>query len=70
MPVILAEIRRIPVQSQSRQIVHEILPQTNKQTNKQKNPGFSTWLVEWLKALSSNPSFAKKSEKLPYHRRC
>jgi hypothetical protein len=59
MPVIPAiqeaEIRRITVQSQLRQIVHETLPQ---KTYHKK------WLVEWLKvwALSSNPSTAKKKK--------
>jgi hypothetical protein len=44
MPVILAEIRRITVQSQSGKIVHKTLPQKNK--TKQKKP--QKGLVEWL----------------------
>jgi hypothetical protein len=57
MPIILAtegaEIRRIKVQSQSRQIVHK--------TISQKYPT-QKGLVEWLKmkALTSNPRTAKK----------
>jgi hypothetical protein len=60
MPVILAtqeaEIRRITVQSQSRQIVfHQTLSQ---------KPFTKIRLVEWLKvkALSSSPSTAKKNQ--------
>jgi hypothetical protein len=58
-PVILdtheAEIRRIKVQSQTGQIVHE--------TQSQNYPS-KKGLVEWLmvKALSSSPSTAKKKE--------
>jgi hypothetical protein len=60
MPVILAtqeaEIRRITVQSQSRQIVCETL--SHKTLHK-------TRAGEWLKvkALSSNPSIAKKKKR-------
>jgi hypothetical protein len=56
MPVILAtqeaELRKIPVQSQSKQIVQKILSQ--------KNPSQKR-LVEWLKVwtLSSSPSTYK-----------
>jgi hypothetical protein len=52
-----AEIRRIAVQSQPRQIVHE--PPISKKTHHKKG------LVEWLKgkALSSNLSTAKKKKK-------
>jgi hypothetical protein len=59
MPVILAtqkaEIRRMEVQSQQRQIVCETLPQ-----NKTKRG-----LVEWLKveAPSSSPSSTEKQQK-------
>jgi hypothetical protein len=58
MPVILAtqeaEVRRIMVQSQPRQIVSEILSQ---------KPFTKIGLVQWLKvkALSSSPSTAKKT---------
>jgi hypothetical protein len=64
MPVILAtqeaEIRRITVQSQPRQIVHKTLSG--------KNPSQKR-AVEWLKvqALSSNPSTAKKQNKQKSH---
>jgi hypothetical protein len=60
MPVILvtqeAEIRRIEVQSQPRQTVHEILSQNN---TSQKG------LAEWLRvyALSSNSNTTKKKKK-------
>jgi hypothetical protein len=62
MPVILAtqeaEIRRITVQSQSRQIEGETLSEKNHH---------KIGLVEWLKvkALSSNSSTAKKKKKKP-----
>jgi hypothetical protein len=51
-----ADIRRIMVQSQSRQIVCKTLPQ--------KIPITKKWLVEWLKlkALSSNPSTTKQQQ--------
>jgi hypothetical protein len=61
MPVILAtqeaEIRRISVQSQPRQIVLESLTRKKKITKIR--------LVEWLKgkALSSNPQYSKKKKK-------
>jgi hypothetical protein len=61
-PVILAiqeaEIRRIEVGSQPRQIVQETLSQKKKNHKK--------GLVEWLKvkALSSNPSTTKKRSHL------
>jgi hypothetical protein len=61
IPVILviqeAEIRRIVVQGQLGQTVHETLSP--------KNPLQETGLVEWLKvkALSSSPSAAKKKKK-------
>jgi hypothetical protein len=51
-------MRRIVVQSQSGQIVHEILSQKKKQ-NKQENPSHTNTkkrLVEWLKALGLSPS--------------
>jgi hypothetical protein len=58
MPVILAtqeaEIRRMAVQSQPRQIVFKTLSQ--------KYPS-QKGLAEWLKALSSSPSTAKKKQK-------
>jgi hypothetical protein len=49
-------MRKITVQSQLRQIVHEILSSKNHHKK---------GLVEWLKvqALSSNPSTAKKENK-------
>jgi hypothetical protein len=62
MPVILAtqeaEIRRIAVQSQPRQIFHKIL--SRKTLSQKKKIG----LVEWLKvnALSSSPSTLKKKK--------
>jgi hypothetical protein len=51
-----AEIRRIVVQSQPQQIVHETLSR--------KKPLAKIRLVEWLKlqALSSNPSTTKKKK--------
>jgi hypothetical protein len=51
-----AEIRRIAVQSQPEQIVHETL---SLKTLSQK-----TGLVEWLKVktLNSNPSITKKKK--------
>jgi hypothetical protein len=60
MPVTLAthkaEIRRITVQSQPRQIVYETLSRKKKHHKKR--------LVEWLKveALNSNLSTAKKQK--------
>jgi hypothetical protein len=59
-PIILAtqeaEIRRIEVQSQPGEIVHKTLSQKTLHIK---------GLVEWLKvkALSSNPSTAKKKKK-------
>jgi hypothetical protein len=52
-----AEIRRIVVQSQPRQIVHETPSQNQNKTNHKKG------LVEWVKvkALNSNPSTEKKN---------
>jgi hypothetical protein len=51
-----AEIRRITVKSQPRQVVHETLSRKKNFTKK--------GLVEWLKVkvLSSNPSTAKKKK--------
>jgi hypothetical protein len=58
MPVILAtqeaEIRRIMVRSQPRQIVHETLSQKRNHHKK----GLAMWLK--VKALSSNPTTANK----------
>jgi hypothetical protein len=67
-PVILAtqeeEVRRIVVQSQPGKIVHETISQKNPT---QKRAGGVTQVVEHLpskhKALSSNPSIAKKKKK-------
>jgi hypothetical protein len=63
-----AEIRRIEVQSQHRQIVLEIPSQKKKK--KKKSHTHKKRLVEWLKAwaLSSNPSTAtNKQTKEPPH---
>jgi hypothetical protein len=51
-----AEIRRIAVQSQPKQIIHETLSR--------KKPSQKIGLVEWLKvkALSSSPSTRKKQK--------
>jgi hypothetical protein len=59
-----AEIRRIVIQSQPRQIIHKILrtPLPKKALHKEG-------LVEWLKvqALSSNPSTANNNNNFYYH---
>jgi hypothetical protein len=52
-----AEIRKIMVQSQPRQIVHKTLSQKNR-TQK----GLAEWLK--VKALSSNPRTSKKKRSL------
>jgi hypothetical protein len=63
-PVILAtqeaEIRRVAVQSQPRQIVYRTLSQKKKKKKKSQKG-----LVEWfkVKALSSSPSSAKTKNK-------
>jgi hypothetical protein len=56
-----AEISRITVQSQPRQIVHETLSQKHSNNNNKK-PIIKKGLVERLKvkALSSNPSASRK----------
>jgi hypothetical protein len=60
MPTILAnqeaEIRRVTLQSQSRQIVHETLYEKNS---------LKIGMVEWLKAkaLRSSPGTASKKKK-------
>jgi hypothetical protein len=67
MPVILAtqeaEIRRIVVISQPRQIVCETLSQ--KYPTQNRAGGVVECLSSKCEALSSNPSTAKKKKKMP-----
>jgi hypothetical protein len=61
LPTEEAEIRRIAVRSQTRQIVGETLSRKTLHTKKKKKIG----LVEWLKmkALCSSPTSAKKKNR-------
>jgi hypothetical protein len=58
-----AEIRKITVQSQSRQIVCETLSRKNPNTKKGCWSGSSVRMLSKCKALSSNCSTTKKEKK-------